>query len=370
MGAKQARSSDTSFNPTGTQGFAFVEFTSAQASMLHTLFKQLGFSAVSKHVSRPLTWYQQGEVFFLVNDHPHGFTKDFEQQHGDCACAMGFKVDDAQYAYGYALKNGAKKCLPRMLEFQIPAIYGIGGSLLYFIDDLNNPYAKTDQSEKSHLFTATKEPLQEDVGLLEIDHLTHNVHRGKMDTWANFYEDIFNFREIRYFDIKGKHSGLLSRAMTSPCGKIKIPINESRDEHSQIEEYLKEYNGEGIQHIALTTNNIIETVKKLKHNGVKFMDVPDSYYEKIDARLPGHAQEINALKEHKILIDGHIENGQWKLLLQIFTDTMIGPIFFEIIQRLGDDGFGEGNFQALFEAMEDDQLRRGTLKPVPNKSDD
>ncbi|MEH6345731.1 MAG: 4-hydroxyphenylpyruvate dioxygenase [Bermanella sp.] len=370
MGAKQARSSDTSFNPTGTQGFAFVEFASAHASKLHDLFKQMGFSAVLKHVNKPLTWYQQGEIFFLVNDHPYGFTKDFEKIHGDCACAMGFKVDDAKIAYDYALQHGAKNCLPRMLEFQVPAIYGIGGSLLYFIDEHNNPSSKTVKSKPAQLFNSLNQPPQEDVGLLEIDHLTHNVHQGKMNSWAHFYEDIFNFTEIRYFDIKGKHSGLLSRAMTSPCGKIKIPINESRDDQSQIEEYLKEYNGEGIQHIALTSNDIIATVKKLKKNGVKFMDVPDSYYENIDKRLPGHAQEINALKEHKILIDGHIENGQWKLLLQIFTDTMIGPIFFEIIQRLGDDGFGEGNFQALFEAMEDDQLRRGTLKPVPSKSDD
>jgi 4-hydroxyphenylpyruvate dioxygenase len=364
MGVKHARASDVSFNPAGTQGFAFVEFTSAQQSLLHALFKQLGFSAVSKHKSKPLTWYQQGEIFFLVNDHPDGFTKDFEDQHGASACAMGFTVEDAQQAYEYAHSHGAKKCLPKMLEFQVPAIYGIGGSLLYFIDHKNNPFRASKQSNtKNHFEKITQPAKNTSVGLLEIDHLTHNVHRGKMDKWAGFYEGIFNFREIRYFDIKGKHSGLLSRAMTSPCGKIKIPINESRDAKSQIEEYLKEYNGEGIQHIALTTVDIIGTVKKLKQNGVKFMDVPDSYYDRIDERLPGHAQEINALREHKILIDGHKEEGQWKLLLQIFTDTMIGPIFFEIIQRLGDDGFGEGNFQALFEAMEDDQIRRGTLSP-------
>ncbi len=364
MGAKHARTSHASFNPAGTQGFAFVEFTSAQQTLLHTLFKQLGFNAVSKHASKPLTWYQQGEIFFLVNDQPYGFTKDFEQQHGASACAMGFSVNDAQQAYEYAQQHGAKKCLPRMLEFQVPAIYGIGESLLYFIDKKNNPFsASKSAATKNHFEEVKTTQKSPSVGLLEIDHLTHNVHRGKMDQWAGFYEEIFNFREIRYFDIKGKHSGLLSRAMTSPCGKIKIPINESRDEHSQIEEYLKEYNGEGIQHIALTTKDIVSTVKKLKQNGVKFMDVPDSYYERIDERLPGHAQEINALREHKILIDGHLENGQWKLLLQIFTDTMIGPIFFEIIQRLGDDGFGEGNFQALFEAMEDDQIRRGTLNP-------
>ena len=361
MGAFHTAAAEPAFNPTGTEGFAFVEFTSAQPDLLHTLFKKLGFSAVSKHPQKPLTWYQQGNIHFLVNDHPYGFTADFEQRHGPSACAMGFSVKDASQAYQYATSHGAHQCLPRSLEFQVPAIYGIGDSVLYLVDSNNNPATHSGHFKKlsgSSEFTNIPS-----VGLLEIDHLTHNVFQGKMDSWAGFYQDIFNFHEIRYFDIKGKHTGLLSRAMTSPCGKIKIPINEATDEQSQIEEYLRDYNGEGIQHIALTTNDIFDTVKQLKSNGIEFMAVPDSYYDMIEQRLPGHQHDINLLKEHAILIDGHKENGRWKILLQIFTNTVIGPIFFEIIQRLGDEGFGEGNFQALFEAMENDQIRRGLIKP-------
>lgn len=360
MGAIRATTRHPTFNPAGTEGFAFVEFTSSIPELLHQLFRTLGFKAVSKHQDKPLTWYQQGDIHFLVNDHPYGFTADFEQRHGSSACAMGFSVENAEKAYQHAIQHGAHRCLPRSLEFQIPAIYGIGDSLLYLVDSSNNPTLHS-----THFNPIPKSPLEVEsaVGLLEIDHLTHNVFQGKMDTWANFYQDIFNFHEIRYFDIKGKHTGLLSRAMTSPCGKIKIPINEATDKQSQIEEYLRDYNGEGIQHIALTTNNIIDTVKKLRANGIKFMTVPDTYYDMIEQRLPGHQQDINQLREHAILIDGHLENGQWKLLLQIFTQTVIGPIFFEIIQRIGDEGFGEGNFQALFEAMENDQIQRGIIKP-------
>jgi len=361
MGALHTPAEQSAFNPTGTEGFAFVEFTSAQPDLLNTLLKKLGFSAVSKHTNKPLTWYQQGNIYFLVNDHPYGFTANFEQCHGPSACAMGFCVKDASQAYQYAISHGAQQCLPRSLEFQVPAIYGIGDSVLYLVDSNNNP--ATDSKHFKKLSASSEFTNIPAVGLLDIDHLTHNVFQGKMNNWAGFYQDIFNFHEIRYFDIKGKHTGLLSRAMTSPCGKIKIPINEATDDQSQIEEYLRDYNGEGIQHIALTTNDIIDTVKQLKSNGIEFMAVPDSYYDMIEKRLPGHQQDIDQLREHSILIDGHKENGRWKILLQIFTTTVIGPIFFEIIQRLGDEGFGEGNFQALFEAMESDQIRRGIIKP-------
>lgn len=346
---------DTSFNPTGTQGFAFVEFTSSQSNFLHDVLEKLGFSAVSRHESKPLTWYQQGDISFLVNDHPRGFTADFEKQHGPSACAMGFSVDKASEAFEYAMQHGAETCAPSKREFDVPAIYGVGDSLLYFFDHANHPLQNLEQ------FIALPQTEDRGLGLSEIDHLTHNVQRGGMDTWAGFYRNVFNFHEIRYFDIKGKHTGLVSRAMTSPCGKIKIPINESTDDQSQIEEYLQEYNGEGIQHIALSTDDIVSTVIALKSKGVRFMTVPDQYYEMIESRLPGQKQDIELLKEHSILIDGHQVNGKWKLLLQIFTETLIGPIFFEIIQRIGDEGFGEGNFQALFEAMEADQLRRGKI---------
>ncbi|OUS25047.1 4-hydroxyphenylpyruvate dioxygenase [Gammaproteobacteria bacterium 45_16_T64] len=356
MSAIQARKSKISFNPAGTLGFSFVEFTSSDSSLLHPLLTDFGFARVSKHKTKPLTWYQQGDITFLVNDHPYGFTSDFEKVHGSSACAMGFSVEDAKHAFQYALDHGAKNCLPRALEFQVPAIYGIGDSLLYFIDENNTPI-----NHPTHFRTIPRLRPVRNVGLKEIDHLTHNVGQGRMNLWSEFYEDLFNFQEIRYFDIKGKYTGLLSRAMTSPCGKIRIPINESADDNSQIEEYLQEYNGEGIQHIALTTDNIVDTVQRLRSNGIKFMNVPDEYYDQIESRLPGHQQDINRLREQSILIDGHKENGEWKLLLQIFTETLIGPIFFEIIQRLGDEGFGEGNFQALFEAMEADQIRRGVI---------
>jgi 4-hydroxyphenylpyruvate dioxygenase len=200
----------------------------------------------------------------------------------------------------------------------------------------------------------------EQAGLLHIDHLTHNVMRGNMDKWAGFYEKLFNFREIRYFDIEGKKTGLLSRAMTSPCGKIRIPINESQDDKSQIEEYLREYRGEGIQHIALGTSDILRTVDVLREQGVQFQDTPDTYYEGVDKRVGRHGENIEELSKRRVLIDGNPEKGEG-LLLQIFTQNVIGPIFFEIIQRKGNDGFGEGNFKALFESIELDQMRRGVL---------
>lgn len=357
MNVLPTQSQNTLHNPAGTDGFAFIEFTSADQSLLHSLFKQLGFSPLSHHKEKPLTWYHQGGIYFLVNDQPYGFTEKFESVHGPSACAMGFKVQNAREAYQHAMRQGARSCKPKMLEFQVPAIYGIGDSVLYLVDDT------TRETVYEDLFysIADVEGVQ-DVGLKLIDHLTHNVYRGHMDKWARFYEKTFSFYEMRYFKIQGEHTGLLSRAMTSPCGKIKIPINESRDQSSQIEEFLNEYKGEGIQHIALTTNNIIETVSALRENGIQFMDVPDSYYDMIDERLPGHQQDVNKLREHQILLDGYKQDNQWHLLLQIFTAPLIGPIFFEIIQRLGDEGFGEGNFQALFEAMERDQVKRGVLK--------
>ncbi|MEO6247687.1 MAG: 4-hydroxyphenylpyruvate dioxygenase, partial [Sphingomicrobium sp.] len=203
------------------------------------------------------------------------------------------------------------------------------------------------------------------VGLHTLDHLTHNVNRGRMTHWAQFYERIFNFREIRYFDIEGQSTGLFSKAMTAPDDKIRIPLNESQDEHSQIEEFLRDYNGEGIQHLALTTDDIFASVDALRANGVRFQDSNDAYFDLIDQRLPGHGHDVEEMRKRRILIDGAPETGGG-LLLQIFTENMVGPIFFEIIQRKGNDGFGEGNFKALFESLELDQMRRGVIPSGPD----
>ncbi|WP_250655685.1 4-hydroxyphenylpyruvate dioxygenase [Alkalimarinus coralli] len=351
-------------NPAGTEGFEFVEFSSPDSEQLSALFLQLGFHPFAHHKTRPLTWFKQGDIHFLLNDASsaegktnQGFASEFSRQHGPSACAMGFKVTDAQKAYQYALSQRAMPCKRKILEFGVPAIFGIGDSILYLVDD----------EVRDKLYQQQFEPVEreaaehESAGLTYIDHLTHNVYRGHMDPWAEFYKRVFNFREIRYFDIQGEMTGLHSRAMTSPCGKIRIPVNEGTSDDSQIEEFLNEYHGEGIQHIALGTSDIYQTVARLRANGIKFMDVPDTYYEMVSDRLPGHHEAIEQLRDFRILIDGHVESGELVLLLQIFTETLIGPIFFEIIQRKGDEGFGEGNFQALFESIERDQMARGVL---------
>ena len=337
-------------NPAGTEGFEFVEFSSPDPKHLAALFQQLGFYPFAQHKTRPLTWFKQGEIHFLVSTEGRGFASEFAEQHGPSACAMGFKVTDANKAYQHALNREAKPCKRKILEFGVPAIYGFGDCLLYLVDD---DVRKRLYQEQFQL-TGETEDASKSAGLTYIDHLTHNVQCGHMDPWAEFYERIFNFREIRYFDIKGTMTGLRSR-------NLRIPINESSDNKSQIEEFLQEYHGEGIQHIALGTDDIYQTVSTLRANGIEFLDIPDTYYDMITERLPGHHEAIEQLRKNRILIDGHIESGKLVLLLQIFTKTLIGPIFFEIIQRKGDEGFGEGNFQALFESIERDQLARGVL---------
>jgi 4-hydroxyphenylpyruvate dioxygenase len=319
----------------------------------------MGFSPVARHRSKRVSLYRQGDVNFILNAEPDSFAQSFARVHGPSVCAMAFRVKDAAAAYDRALKLGARPFHGRIgpMELNIPAIHGIGDSLIYLVDR----YGDRTIYDVDFVPVQGSEARPKGVGLTQIDHLTHNVHRGRMALWAGFYEKLFNFREIRYFDIEGRLTGLKSRAMTSPCGKIRIPINESADDKSQIEEYLQAYKGEGIQHIALSTADIYATVESLRGRDVSFMDVPDTYYEALDERLPGHGEPIERLKRNRILIDGAPtpEGGR---LLQIFTDTVIGPIFFEIIQRKGDEGFGEGNFRALFESIERDQIRRGVLK--------
>jgi 4-hydroxyphenylpyruvate dioxygenase len=347
-------------NPMGTDGFEFVEYTAPDVGELTALFERLGFRAVGRHRSKDVTLFRQGEVNFVVNAEPDSHGSRFAKAHGPSACAMAFRVKDAAKAFKRALELGAKPFANHVgpMELNIPAIEGIGGSVIYLVDRYGA------QSIYDVDFVATdpaKGFAHDGAGLTYIDHVTHNVFRGNMDQWAGYYEKLFGFREIRYFDIEGKLTGLKSRAMTSPCGKIRIPINESSDDKSQIAEYLDVYRGEGIQHIALGTDNIYSSVETLRARGVAFQDTPDTYYERLDNRIKGHGEDVGRLTRDRILMDGAPTEDQG-LLLQIFTQNAIGPIFFEIIQRKGNEGFGEGNFKALFESIEADQVRRGVLQ--------
>ncbi|WP_376088368.1 4-hydroxyphenylpyruvate dioxygenase [Roseomonas sp. CCTCC AB2023176] len=350
-------------NPMGTDGFEFVEFTGPDLQALERLFAEMGFARVARHRSKAVTLWRQGDVNFILNAEPDSFAQAFQKVHGPCACAMAFRVADAAKAYERAISLGAKSVTGKVgpMELNIPAIEGIGGSLLYLVDRYG---PKGSIYDVDFVWEGHPNPKPSGQGLTVIDHLTHNVHRGRMDVWWQFYEKLFNFREIRYFDIEGKLTGLKSRALTSPCGQIRIPINESSDDRSQIEEYLRAYNGEGIQHIALGTTDIFASVEGMRASGIQFMDTPDTYYELLPRRMADLTPEkVARLARNRILTDGAPtpEGGR---LLQIFTGTVIGPIFFELIQREGDQGFGEGNFRALFESIELDQIRRGVLEPA------
>jgi 4-hydroxyphenylpyruvate dioxygenase len=319
---------------------------------------------VSRHRSKNVLRFRQGDINFILNLEPAGQPADFRQAHGPSANAMAFRVKDAAKALALAVERGAKAVSGRVgpMELNIPAIEGIGGSNLYLVDRYGAQ--EIYDVDFTPIPGADEQVARNAVGLTYLDHLTHNVFRGNMGKWAEFYERIFNFREIRYFDIEGAQTGLFSKAMTSPCGKIRIPLNESQDEHSQIEEFLKDYKGEGIQHVALGTDDIFHAVEAMRDRGVKFQDTPETYYEQLDERVPGHGENLQRLRADRILVDGAPTEGQG-LLLQIFTENMIGPIFFELIQRKGNEGFGEGNFKALFESIELDQIRRGV---IPAKS--
>jgi len=355
-------------NPVGTDGFEFIEYTAPDPKALGKLFEQMGFTAIARHRHKDVTLYRQGEINFIINAEPDSFAQRFARLHGPSICAIAFRVQDAAKAYKRALDLGAwgfdNKTGP--MELNIPAIKGIGDSLIYFVDRWRGKNgAPAGSVGDIDIYDVDFEPIPGAAarpvghGLTYIDHLTHNVHRGRMQEWAAFYERLFNFREIRYFDIEGKVTGVKSKAMTSPCGKIRIPINEEGSETAgQIQEYLDAYHGEGIQHIALGSSDIYRTVDGLRSTGIKLLDTIDTYYELVDRRIPGHGEPLDELKKRKILIDG--EKGG--LLLQIFTENQIGPIFFEIIQRKGNQGFGEGNFKALFESIELDQIRRGVVQ--------
>lgn len=350
-------------NPMGTDGFAFVEYASPEPERLHALFRQMGFTAVARHRGKAVTLYRQGDIDYLLNEEPGSQAMRFAAAHGPSVPSMAFRVVDAERAWRRALALGAEpaEAVPGTPVMAAPAIRGIGGSLLYFIDRYGEAGSAYDAEFD---WLGAPDPRPRGAGLFYIDHLTHNVHRGRMDVWYAFYNRIFNFRQIRYFDIKGEYTGLFSRALTSPDGRIRIPLNESADEESQIEEYLRAYKGEGIQHIACGCDDIHGTIEGLRAAGLAFMPAPPAtYYERVDARLPGHGEDLARLRANGILVDGEgvVEDRKARLLLQIFSANVIGPVFFEFIERKGDDGFGEGNFRALFESIEEDQLRRGVL---------
>jgi 4-hydroxyphenylpyruvate dioxygenase len=359
-------------NPMGTAGFEFIEYAAPDPLAMGALFERMGFTAIAKHRHKNVLLYRQGGINFLINAEPDSFAQRFARLHGPSICAIAFRVEDAKLAYERAISLGAWGYAGTAGpgELNIPAIKGIGDSVIYFVDRWRGKHgAQEGAIGNIGFFDVDFEPLPaaqslanplnpQGVGLTYIDHLTHNVHRGRMEEWADFYERLFNFKEVRYFDIEGQVTGVKSKAMTSPCGMIRIPINEEGNETpGQIQEYLTRYKGEGIQHIAMGAKDLFATVDVLKKNKVKLLDTVDTYYELIDKRIPNHGENVAALKAAKILVDGKAG----ALLLQIFSENQLGPIFFEFIQRKGDDGFGEGNFKALFESIELDQMRRGVL---------
>jgi 4-hydroxyphenylpyruvate dioxygenase len=353
-------------NPMGLCGFEFVEFASPSPNLIEPLFEKMGFSLVARHRSKDVLLYRQGQINFIVNREPRSLAGYFAAEHGPSACAMAFRVRDSHQAYARALELGAQPVdVPTgPMELRLPAIKGIGGAPLYLIDRYEDGRSIYDIDFE---FIEDAERHPRGHGLKLIDHLTHNVYRGRMAFWGAFYERIFNFREIRYFDIQGEYTGLTSRAMTAPDGLIRIPLNEESGRGAgQIEEYLMKFSGEGIQHIALLTDNLIESVDALQLAGIPMMSAPnDVYYEMLQERLPGHGEPVPELQARGILLDGSTAGGKPRLLLQIFSETLLGPVFFEFIQRKADEGFGEGNFKALFESLERDQVRRGVVSHIP-----
>ena len=354
-------------NPVGLDGFEFVEFCAPERGVLEPVFAVMGFTEIAQHRSKDVHLWRQGGINLIINYEPKSAAWYFAREHGPSACGMAFRVKDARKAYDYLLEKGAEPVHVDTgpMELHIPAIRGIGGAILYLVDRYDGGERGENLSiydiDFEYLPGVDRNPVG--AGFQIIDHLTHNVYGGRMKYWADYYETLFNFREIRFFDIKGEYTGLTSKALTAPDGKIRIPLNEEGEGgKGQIEEFLREFNGEGIQHIALICDDLIACWDRLKQLGVPFMTAPpNTYYEMLDGRLPGHGEDVNALQTRGILLDGTTEGGEPRLLLQIFAEAQVGPVFFEFIQRKGDDGFGEGNFKALFESIERDQVSRGVL---------
>ncbi|SFV14447.1 4-hydroxyphenylpyruvate dioxygenase [Pseudoduganella namucuonensis] len=355
--------SDLFENPMDLMGFEFVEFASPTPGVLEPVFEAMGFTKVARHRSKNVTLYRQGGINFIINAEPGSAAAYFAAEHGPSACGMAFRVKNSQQAYRRALELGAQPVEMPVgpMELRLPAIKGIGGAPLYLIDRFEEGKSIYD-IDFEYIEGVDRNPVG--AGLTTIDHLTHNVYRGRMAYWAGFYEKLFNFRELRYFDIKGEYTGLTSKAMSAPDGMIRIPLNEESSRGAgQIEEFLMQFNGEGIQHIALFTPDLIATLDQLREAGVPLMDAPPAtYYDMLEGRLPNHGEPVAELKARGILLDGTTGGEGRRLLLQIFSKTTLGPVFFEFIQRKGDEGFGEGNFKALFESIERDQIQRGVLK--------
>jgi 4-hydroxyphenylpyruvate dioxygenase len=355
-------------NPLGLDGFEFIEFCAPAKGQLEPVFERMGFTHVAHHRSKNVDLWRQGEINLIANYEPRSHAAYFAAEHGISACGMAFRVRDAAKAFDEAIARGAEpiEAHTGVMELRIPAIRGIGGALIYLVDRYEGDAIPGALSiyDIDFVWLAGVDRHPAGAGFTRIDHLTHNVYGGRMAYWAAWYERIFNFREIRYFDIKGEYTGLTSKAMTAPDGKIRIPLNEEgKAGGGQIEEFLRAYNGEGIQHIAFACDDLIGCWDRLKQLGTPFMaPPPDSYYEMLDARLPGHGQPVEQLRTRGILLDGSTDGGAPRLLLQIFSETQVGPVFFEFIQRRGDEGFGEGNFKALFESIERDQIARGALE--------
>ena len=349
-------------NPIGLDGFEFLEFTAPKKGMLEPIFEAMGFTLVARHKSKDVELWRQGDINLLSNYEKKCHAAYYAEEHGPSACGMAFRVKDSQHAYKEVLARGAQPMDTHTgpMELKLPAIKGIGGAMLYLIDRYEGENTIYD-IDFNWIEGVDRHP--EGCGFHTLDHLTHNVYRGRMNFWAGFYEKLFNFKEIRYFDIKGEYTGLLSKAMTAPDGKIRIPLNEEAvGGGGQIEEFLMKYNGEGIQHIAFACDDLVACLDKLKAKGMKFMTPPpNTYYDMLEERLPGHGENVDELQKRGILLDGTTENGEPRLLLQIFSEPVFGPVFFEFIQRKQDEGFGEGNFKALFESIERDQVNRGVL---------
>ena len=349
-------------NPIGLDGFEFLEFTAPKKGILEPIFEAMGFTLVARHKSKDVELWRQGDINLLSNYEKKCHAAYYAEEHGPSACGMAFRVKDSQHAYKEVLARGAQPMDTHTgpMELKLPAIKGIGGAMLYLIDRYEGENTIYD-IDFNWIEGVNRHP--EGCGFHTLDHLTHNVYRGRMNFWAGFYEKLFNFKEIRYFDIKGEYTGLLSKAMTAPDGKIRIPLNEEAvGGGGQIEEFLMKYNGEGIQHIAFACDDLVACLDKLKAKGMKFMTPPpNTYYDMLEERLPGHGENVDELQKRGILLDGTTENGEPRLLLQIFSETVFGPVFFEFIQRKQDEGFGEGNFKALFESIERDQVNRGVL---------
>lgn len=344
-------------NKIGLLGIGFVEFASQNNSYLESLFLKFGFSKIKKHKDKDINYYKQNDIHFFLNSEKSSKGDEFSQRHGPSISAMGWVFENPQKAYQLAIDRGAKAAVGdyKNIDNQaVLAIYGIGQSLIYFISQ--NEISSEFQTMG---FEALKQPiLMNSKGFTAIDHLTNNVENGTMTLWSDFYKNIFEFTDVRYFDIRGLQTGLTSYALKSPCETFCIPINEAKESKSQINEYLEEYNGPGIQHLAFLTEDILCSLDLLQNSEIQTLDIDSQYYEDIFKKFPHVAEDHEKIKKYNVLVDGDSEG----YLLQIFTKNLIGPIFIEIIQRKNHYSFGEGNFGALFRSIERDQVKRGYLK--------